>query len=44
MLFSHVTRARGVSEEALILEVLDAVGVRLAERRETGAAVYLYDL
>lgn len=44
IVFSHVRRSGGVDEEALILGVLDEFGVRLAERRETGASAYLYAL
>ena len=44
VLFSHVRKRGGMNDEALILEALDRIGVRLQERRETGASAYLYAL
>jgi hypothetical protein len=44
VLFSHVRKRGPLDDEALMLEALDRIGVRLQERRETGASAYLYAL
>lgn len=44
ILFSHVYKGEGASEEKLFLYYLDSLGERLDYFRATGAAVYLYDL
>jgi hypothetical protein len=44
VLFSHVRKPDGMNEEKLLVHFLDRAGFRLETRRETGAALYLYDL
>ena len=42
--FAHPCRWCPVDEEALFLQNLDGIGVRIDEFKAPGAAVYLYDL
>jgi uncharacterized membrane protein len=44
VLFSHVYRSGGVSEEPLFLYYLNDMGVQQDARKAAGAALYLYDL
>jgi hypothetical protein len=44
LLFSHVSKPRGLNEESLTLAALDERGQRLEERVTSNAALYLYDL
>jgi hypothetical protein len=44
VLFSHIWTGDGLQEEALFLDHLDRLGVRLDSYRSTGARAYLYDL
>jgi hypothetical protein len=44
LLFTHVHGHEGVSEEGLLLTLLDERGVRVDEREATGARLYLYRL
>jgi hypothetical protein len=43
-LFAHVYTFEGISEEAYVLELLEARGTRVDLFRSPGAAVYLYEL
>ena len=44
VLFCHVWEENGVDEEHRLIEILDAMGRRLAETHSRGAAGYLYNL
>lgn len=44
LLFSHSAVNRKIDEEEFMVQYLDRTGQRRAERRSTGAALYLYDL
>jgi hypothetical protein len=44
LLFSHVRKIKGVSEEEFMTQYLDRLGVRIERFRRSGASAYLYDL
>ncbi|HWO01866.1 MAG TPA: glycosyltransferase family 39 protein [Blastocatellia bacterium] len=44
LLFSHVRKIKGVSEEEFMTQYLDRFGVRLERFGRSGASAYLYDL
>jgi hypothetical protein len=44
LLFSHVRKIKGVSEEEFMTQYLDGLGVRVERFGRSGASAYLYDL
>jgi hypothetical protein len=44
LLFSHVRKIKGVSEEEFMTQHLDRLGVRIERFGRLGASAYLYDL